>query len=93
MTGELRKAKADISKLGKRRLEAALADCLLDPVDIEILRRRLIGRESYVYISMDMEGYTPEAIGKRCRAAVKILQAVAEQNGYFSGTFPPEPVE
>ena len=67
--------------------------CFDQLIDENILRRRLIGRESYVYISMDMEGYTPEAIGKRCRAAVKILQAVAEQNGYFSGTFPAEPVE
>lgn len=93
MNGELRKAKADLAKLGKKKLEAALEDCLLDPVDIEIIRRRLIGRESYVGISMGMQGYTPEAVGKRYRAAVKTLQAVAEQNGYFSGSFPGETVK
>lgn len=88
MTGELRRARADIAKLGRTRLEAVLADSLLEPADIEIVRRRLMGHESYVYISTHMGGYSPEAIGKRYRAAIRVLEAIAEQNGYISGTFP-----
>jgi hypothetical protein len=48
------------------------------------MKRRVIGRESYVSISMSMIGYTPEAVGKRYRAALQIVESVAAQNGYFS---------
>lgn len=83
MKAELRKAKERIQKLSRKNLEAALAECLLDPMDVDIIRRRLIGRESYVGISLSMQGYTPEAVGKRYRAAIQIVESVAEQNGYF----------
>lgn len=85
MKAELRKAKERIQKLSRKNLEAALAECLLDPMDVDIIRRRLIGRESYVGISLSMQGYTPEAVGKRYRAAIQIVESVAEQNGYFPG--------
>lgn len=84
MTEELRQAKNRIRKLSRTSLERVLADCLLDQTDIDIIKRRLIGRESYVSISMSMIGYTPEAVGKRYRAALQIVESVAAQNGYFS---------
>lgn len=74
-------------------MEAVLAECLLDPIDIDIIRRRLIGRESYVGISLSMEGYTPEAVGKRYRAAIQIVESVAEQNGYLRGSSGAESAE
>ena len=79
MKNDLKNAKVAIAKLYERgEKERYIDKCDLEPREIEILKRALIGRESRIQIASNMH-MSPESVQEHYRRAIRVLHKIIEK--------------